>query len=306
LSSGEPERVPVTFYSGPGLLLSGVVTYPQPRTGGPYPAVVLCNGFMGGKHIYMPRAAEVFARHGYASLAFDYRGFGDSEGPRWRLIPEEQADDIRNALSWIAADPAVDAARLALWGTSLGASHALTVAATDPRVRCVIANAPLGDGARQARFLRSEASWADFQRRLEADRRQRVLTGRSQAVHPFEVMPYDEDSRRRFEASLPEYPERLSMRFPLETADRLLDYVPESRVARIAPRPLLIIAAENDALTPLSEQRRIFELAGEPKRLAVIGGATHYGLYSAERFDEVLKLTLGFLDESLGGAQGSR
>ncbi len=294
-------RKPISFYSGAGLLLKGTLTYPDdPGDGSRFPAVVLCNGYMGGKDIYMPQAGEILASQGFASLAFDYRGFGESEGPHWRLIPEEQLDDIRNAISFTIADPAINGSRLALWGTSLGGSHVLSVAATDHRVCCVIANTPLGSLARQARFLRTDSAWRDFQEQLEIDRRERVLTGRSRYVHPLEVMPYDDSSRRAFEASLEIYPERRSMRYPLETADRFLDYVPESRVELIAPRPLLVISAEKDLLAPPGEQRSIFERAGEPKRLVVIAGANHFDMYSPERFRELMAASVAFLEEYVG------
>ena len=42
--------------------------------------------------------AKALNAAGYVALVFDYRGFGDSEGPRHRLIPQEQVDDARKAL----------------------------------------------------------------------------------------------------------------------------------------------------------------------------------------------------------------
>jgi len=46
------------------------------------------------------------------------------------------------------------------------------------------------------------------------------------------------------------------------------------RIAQIAS-PLLVIAGSNDAIVPISQSRRLFEAAREPKRLVIVEGADH-------------------------------
>ena len=70
-------------------------------------AVVLCAGIQGVKELGPLDLAERLAQAGVATLAFDYRGFGASEGPRWRLFPHEQVRDVRAALSFLAGQPQV-------------------------------------------------------------------------------------------------------------------------------------------------------------------------------------------------------
>ena len=48
---------------------------------------------------------------------------------------------------------------------------------------------------------------------------------------------------------------------------------------KIAPRALLLIAAEHDVVTPPDQFRSVYAKAGEPKRLVVIEGIRHYDIY---------------------------
>jgi len=60
----------------------------------------------------LPQVATAFTEAGYVTLTFDYRGFGTSEGPRWRLIPMEEVEDIRNAITFLQSRPEVDKEKL--------------------------------------------------------------------------------------------------------------------------------------------------------------------------------------------------
>jgi fermentation-respiration switch protein FrsA (DUF1100 family) len=57
-------------------------------------------------------------------------------------------------------------------------------------------------------------------------------------------------------------------------------------VHRIAPRGALFVAVENDAVTPEEQSMRLYELAGEPKKLVIFRQTTHYGIYN-DYFNEV-------------------
>ena len=110
------------------------------------PCVVLSNGFSGTKDWILPSFARRFVEAGVAAFAFDYRHLGESEGtPRQLVDVRGQRADLRAALAHVRGHSRVDPERVALWGTSLGGSHALTVAADDPHLAALILNMPALD-----------------------------------------------------------------------------------------------------------------------------------------------------------------
>ena len=69
---------------------------------------------------------------GYVVLSFDYKGWGDSEGPQSRLAPYSRVADVQAALTFIGTLPEVDPARLGIYGTSYGGA---TVVLVGPSIR---------------------------------------------------------------------------------------------------------------------------------------------------------------------------
>lgn len=116
-------------------------------TGTGRPAVVLAHGLGGTVDSGLLPFAEAFAAAGYAALAFDYRGFGRSEGsPRQVVSPARQQEDYRAAIAAAAAQPGVDPRRIILWGCSLAGGHVLEVARGRDDIAAVITMIPLVDG----------------------------------------------------------------------------------------------------------------------------------------------------------------
>ena len=114
----------VNFFSE-GTKMEGDLFLPSDyKAGERRPAIVLCHGFTGIRSLILGDYAKVFCAAGFVVLTFDYRGYGGSEGTRRRLIPLEQIDDIRNAISVVETLPVVDPNRIGLWGTSFGGANA--------------------------------------------------------------------------------------------------------------------------------------------------------------------------------------
>ena len=112
----------------------------------PVPCVVMAHGFSATRDDGLPDYAEAFADAGFAVLLFDYRHFGASTGlPRQLLDIGRQQDDYRAAVQWARHADGIDPDRIALWGSSFSGGHVLTVAAADPRIAAVIAQAPYTD-----------------------------------------------------------------------------------------------------------------------------------------------------------------
>ena len=290
-----------SFYSD-GLKLSGLLYEPDDlQPGERRPTIICCHGYTGMKDVYLLPVPERLAAHGYAALTFDHRGFGKSEGTIARLIPWEQVEDVRNAITFAMTLPSVDPGRLGLYGTSFGGGNVVSVAGTDERVRCVVAVVPVGDGERWLKSLRKHWEWLKFLDELAADRQQRVLTGKSKRVDVTELMPGDPHSRRVIQEKV-KAAEAYSDGYPLENADATILYKPESVVHHISPRPILFIHSERDGLVPVDESYSLFAKAGEPKRLVTIPGADHYDVYkfvNEEVFETVMRESIAWYDMHL-------
>jgi uncharacterized protein len=115
------------------------------------PCVVMANGFSGTMDWILPSFAEAFSSQGIATLIFDYRHLGESDGiPRQIIDPDEQLTDLKNAIGFARKHEMLDGNRIALWGTSLGGSYVFKIAAEDSRIAAVIGNMPAIDAIKGA------------------------------------------------------------------------------------------------------------------------------------------------------------
>lgn len=124
------------------------------RSGGDQsrPVVVMAHGFGGTKDSGLEPFAERFAAAGIDVLAFDYRGFGASDGqPRQTISLARQLEDFHSAVSAARDLPLVDTGRIALWGASMSGGHVLQVAADRDDVTAVISLTPLTSGVAAGR-----------------------------------------------------------------------------------------------------------------------------------------------------------
>lgn len=110
-----------------------VMTLRCPADSTKSPAIILCHGFCGIRETLLPSFAEEFTQAGFSTITFDYRGFGDSDGERGRLVPTMQIDDIISVVNWAIEQPSIDAQRIGLWGTSFGGCHVFGAAVTAVR-----------------------------------------------------------------------------------------------------------------------------------------------------------------------------
>src|SRR6476620_7188225 len=109
----------VSFESG-GVTLKGTLHIPD-GANRRRPALVSCHGFGGSRDgAGHPQLARALEKAGYVVLRFDFRGCGESGGERGRVICMEEVEDVRNAISFLESQRAVDPARIGLIGASLG------------------------------------------------------------------------------------------------------------------------------------------------------------------------------------------
>lgn len=154
----------------------------------PYPGVVVCHGLGSRKENQFP-FAEFMAQHGFAALCFDWRGHGESEG----ALDDHTLDDVFAALDWLAARPEVDAARLALRGSSMGGMFALHAAARDAPVRAlaVIAPAPEAETATwvESGLLQPMLAQQNSSARIDAPAFARYLRSHSARAEIVQIAP---------------------------------------------------------------------------------------------------------------------
>jgi hypothetical protein len=284
---------PVIFYSE-GVKLAGDLFLPADvKQGDQRAGIVLCHGYTGVRSIYLPDNARVLAEAGYVVMSFDYKGWGDSEGPKSRLAPYSRVADVQAALTFLGAQPQVDAARLGIYGTSYGGATVVFVAAVDPRVKCVVSVVGVGNGARWMRSVRRPDEYHDLLTRAAADRDKRVLTGVSALADRNEVLLPDRQSAELGAAARRDNPAAVTQ-LPLEFVDDTLGFNPEWIVDRIAPRPVLFITTDDDRLVPPQESEAMFARAGEPKKLVILKGFGHYEVYGGEAFRQVMDETVAW------------
>ncbi len=128
-------ETPVTFKSA-GEQIVGV--WHQPAGRGPFPAVLFLHGFTGNKaesHRIFVQQARALAKAGIASLRFDFRGSGDSEGEFSDMTVAREVEDARAAMKWLNRKRAVDPERVGVLGMSMGGMIAAFTLAAHPAVR---------------------------------------------------------------------------------------------------------------------------------------------------------------------------
>ncbi|MBM4262485.1 MAG: alpha/beta hydrolase [Deltaproteobacteria bacterium] len=260
------------YFQSDGLKLAGLVDMPEDyKAGERRPAFIMLHGFGGNKDGEGQKVVgKLMAKWGYVSLRVDFRGCGDSEGERGRIICLDQVADTRNAISYMATRPEVDPQRIALIGSSFGAAVAVFTGGADKRVAAVISCGGWGDGERKFRGQHpGEEKWAKFTNMLAEGKRVRWQTGKSLMVPRYDIVPIPEKLRNRMSHGS-------IMEFPAETAQSMNDFRADDQVGNIAPRPLLLLHSANDSVTPTYESIEMFKKAGQPTELHLLSDVDHF------------------------------
>jgi uncharacterized protein len=285
-----PERVEVGFEAG-GERIAAWLHLPE--RGGPHPCLVMLHSTAGVRQLrcYADRG-DAFAAAGVATLQFDCRGFGASEGkPRQLFDVRRQAEDLAAALAWARARRELDAGRLALWGASASCAQVLDAAAHDEAIRAVVCLTPFVPGRATQRSAGTPVP------RLAAaafrDRVRTVLGREPRGVRvggePGEAaILVREDAAARERAMLPPEaridPSGQRAELPggvvWENRVVLRPRVRTPHLLRLAPRvnaPLLVVAGERDILCPSEPAAELARRA--PKARLETFPSGHFDLY---------------------------
>lgn len=259
------------------------------------PCVVMGNGFSLTRHDGLPSFAERFADTGIATLTFDFRHLGDSDGePRQLVDYQRQRADLAAAIDFARSLEGIDADRIATWGFSFAGGHAVHVAANDDRLAAAVSMFPFLDGLAAAREygLRNNVRYVAAAARAAVGRRPIRMPvtgppGASAILNQPEAEPgFDgvcaEDSSWRNE-------------FLAKPSQPLV----EIRPVRDAPHvrcPLLLCLGTEDTIVPLGPIERAADRAPQSELRRYPFG--HFDGF-LEAFDDVVGDQIDFLDRHL-------
>jgi alpha-beta hydrolase superfamily lysophospholipase len=270
----------------------------------------MAHGFSATMDWIVPDFADVFASGGLAVLIFDYRHLGASGGrPRQLIDSRRQRDDLRRAIEFARSREGIDPNRIALWGTSLGGSHVVELAAADLRIAAVVANVPAIDVFRGGNYG-AKARQARAGRRLVVEATARLVLAAIidglrgvLGLSPYYIKVYGRPGEAVFtDPSL---------------ADRFRTLAQNSRTwrNRVTPRfffsapryregtmeriraPLLVTLARDDV--ELSSAFVTAKARKAPRAEVKVYPVTHFEMYHGSVFQQVAADQLAFLQRHL-------
>ncbi|SMQ74785.1 hypothetical protein SAMN06295943_3178 [Agreia sp. VKM Ac-1783] len=263
------------------------------------PAVVVASPGSGIKEQTSGRYAEELSRLGFAALAFDHRGYGESEGyPRYDEDPIAKAEDIKNAISFLGRRPEIDPQRLAAMGICGGAGYVTYAAATDRRIKAV---------ATVSGMTNNRASFEEMMGE-DPSALAYVLDGTSAARQSFSegnppqygvvipeagsanvIEPLKEAPSYYFDENRGAHP-RWHNEVLAWSIEKQMTFNAVDMIAMIAPRPTLFVVGTVSGSRGQNEAA--FEAAREPKELVLVDGASHIDLYDRDEYVEQVVGTL--------------
>ena len=108
-----------------------------------YPAVVVTGSWTSVKEQMPDGYASLLAKDGFITLTFDFRGWGESAGePREFESSERKIEDIRSAVTFLAAHQSVDVDQIAGLGVCASSGYMAHATAQDDRIRRLALVAP--------------------------------------------------------------------------------------------------------------------------------------------------------------------
>jgi uncharacterized protein len=170
----------VTFESD-GAKLVGNLFFPPNTSSGRAPALIVSGSWLTVKEQMPAVYAARMAAEGFAALAFDFRGWGESAGgPRFHENPERKVRDMRSAITFLRTLPGIDPTRIGALAVCASSGYAALASTEEPALRSMAMVAPWLHDAGLVRHLYGGEQ--GVQERLSAGRAARAEYERSGAL----------------------------------------------------------------------------------------------------------------------------
>lgn len=269
----------------------------------PVPCVVMGHGLGGTKNMGLDSYATRFQEAGIAVLVFDYRYTGESGGnPRQLIWIPSQLEDYAAAINYVRSLKEIDAAKIALWGTSLSGGHVLVTAAKDNKIACVVAQCPLLDGTASAEELAHRVGIKHILRMTGHAQRDLVRSWLGLSPHKIPLvgkpgtvaLMADMDAWHTFGELAPDdFINEACARIGI----RMDKYKPINQVANIHC-PVLLQVCDYDIALPVNIVNKAAERLGERAQVIhyPIG---HFDIYLGDNFEMAVNDQLTFFNKHL-------
>ncbi|KAH8664920.1 Alpha/Beta hydrolase protein [Ilyonectria robusta] len=270
------------------------------------PCIIMSSGWSGLRTHFIPDFAARFNAAGYGVLAYDNRGWGESEGtPREEVDPWLQTRDYFDAFNFATVQPEIDATKIVYWGSSMSGGNAVCAAAINKKIAAVILQVPFVSGEAISRGPGMDTSMFVLERGKAVaegaaskidnfpSSMEELMAGTSKAVlrDPEAIAFMDEMKRRGMD---------WSKTCTVQSLTNAVLHEPIAYIHRISPTPMLMIASNSDVTTQTHLQLQMYEKALEPKTLKILKGVGHFSPYYGETFEINIKAQLDFLKETVG------
>jgi pimeloyl-ACP methyl ester carboxylesterase len=242
-----PDAEEVRFPTTDGLMLHGCYL----RTQAPQRRGVILFGLEFGSNCWscLPYCEHLLA-NGFDVFTFEPRNQGGSdhqtgyEPLQW--VTDHEVRDYENALAYLRERGDAEPNGIGLFGISKGGSAGLLAAVHDPSVRCIVTDGIFATYTTMVPYMRKWVTIYSSRKAL-----QRLMPNWVYGLVGRHAMKLTARAR--------------GCRFPHLERD----------IARLAPRPLLMIHGRADTYIKPEMAQALFARAGQPKELWMVEGAKH-------------------------------
>jgi uncharacterized protein len=188
--------------------------------------------------------------NGFDVCAVEFRGQGDSDvqpgyEPR-QWVTDHEVRDVQAALAYLKERPDADSRGVGFFGISKGGNAGVIAAADDPYVRCCVTDGIFSTRSTMIPYMRKWVGIISTRYWL-----QRILPAWYYGLFADKALKLTEQANH---CSFPEL---------------------EHALARLAPRPLLMIHGGADTYIKPEMSRALFRKARQPKEFWLVQGAKH-------------------------------